>query len=98
MAKVIWSEEAFNDLDNIYDFIALNSLKGASLTIGRILSRTKQLETFPRSGSIVEALHSENEYRYLVEGNYKIIYRPAQEVVFVETVFDTRQSPLELDF
>ncbi len=97
MTKVIWSEEAFSDLDDIYNFLASQYPKSANSIIKSILSRTKQLETFPQSGSIIETLNQAKEYRYLVEGHYKIIYSNTPKGVFVETVFDTRQSPIVLE-
>jgi hypothetical protein len=36
------------------------------------------------------------EYRYLVEGNYKIIYSLDDKVLYVEAVVDTRQNPTKL--
>ncbi|MCD8135327.1 MAG: type II toxin-antitoxin system RelE/ParE family toxin [Parabacteroides gordonii] len=35
-------------------------------------------------------------YRYLVEGNYKIIYKQRGTVIYILTVFDCRQSPDKL--
>ena len=62
-----------------------------------ILSRTRQLEAFPQSGSLQEAdLKIKREYRYLVEGNYKIIYSLDEMVLYVEAVLDTRKNPKKL--
>ena len=49
----------------------------------------------PERGAIEPMLaHREGEYRYLIEGNYKIIYRIADsETVLVVNIFDTRQDP-----
>jgi toxin ParE1/3/4 len=33
------------------------------------------------------------EFRYLVEGNYKIIYWKEHEVITISSVFDCRQNP-----
>jgi len=35
-------------------------------------------------------------YRYLVEGNYKIIYRIKDESIVVDSVFDCRQNPVKM--
>ena len=74
--QVIWTDESLNDLEVIYDFIAEQSSKSAKKVIQSILSRTRQLEAFPQSGSPQQEtdLKIKREYRYLVEGNYKIIY------------------------
>lgn len=92
--RVIWSDEALYDLDIVYDFIAKKSSKAAIKIVGQILSRTKQLESFPQSGQQEETLKKATKsYRYLVEGNYKIIYSIDDSTVYVETVFDARQDP-----
>ncbi len=48
---------------------------------------------FPLSGS-EEPLMA--DHRYLVEGNYKIIYRVETKTVFIVRVFDARQAPEKL--
>jgi toxin ParE1/3/4 len=54
------------------------------------------LEAFPESGPKQETITaSVKEYRYLVEGNFKIIYSHQEEshVVHIEIIFDARQDP-----
>ena len=36
------------------------------------------------------------ECRFLVQGNYKIIYHVDGEIVFIDAVFDTRMEPRKL--
>jgi len=36
------------------------------------------------------------EHRYLVEGNYKIIYKRVKEGVLITDVFDARQDPRKI--
>lgn len=98
-AQVIWSNEAVVDLEIIHDFIAQNSYSAANKIVQAILDRTKQIESFPESGAIqVQISNTQKEYRYLVEGNYKIIYsyNPNTKVVYIETIFDTRSDPTEI--
>jgi len=95
--QVIWTDESLNDLEVIYDFIAEQSSKSAKKVIQSILSRTRQLEVFPQSGSPQETdIKGKREYRYLVEGNYKIIYSQDEKALYVEAVIDTRQNPAKL--
>ncbi len=99
IARVIWTEEAFIDLECIYEFIAQHSAKDALKIIQNILSRTSQLEKFPESGALDQALIKRNkEYRYLVEGNYKIIYSYQTQIqtVYIKVIFDTRSDPEKL--
>ena len=74
-AQVIWSDEALHDIETIYDFLSEQSQPSARLIMESILSRAKQLESFPKSGAKQEfAKPSVKGYRFLVEGNYKVIY------------------------
>ena len=91
--KVIWTDEALADLDKIFDFIAPKSTKAALKIIEKILSREKQLQSFPYSGGNQESKKRKSRYKYWVEGNYKIIYHVEGQVVYVDTVFDCRRDP-----
>lgn len=53
MVKLIWTDQAIEDLGNIGDYIALNSEKYAKLTIKKLYERTHVLKIFPKSGRIV---------------------------------------------
>ena len=98
VAQVIWTSEAIFDLEVIYDFLADKSPSAAERITNRILERTRQLEEFPESGVIQETIALEKEYRYLVEGNYKIIYRykHLERTIFVEVIFDAPQNPIDI--
>jgi toxin ParE1/3/4 len=98
-ARVIWSDEALNDLETIYDFLAEKSQPAAQKIIESILSRSRQLESFPESGAKQEAIKAGGKaYRYLVEGNYKVIYSYQEEsqTIHIAIIFDTRYNPEKL--
>ena len=60
----------------------------------QIIERTIQLEKKPNSGQKEPLLTDRKfEYRYLVEGNYKIIYWIEDNYIKIATVFDCRQNP-----
>lgn len=97
--QVIWSAEALVDLEVIYDFLSEKSQPAAQRVIEGLLSRTKQLENFPESGALHESMKdTHKQYRYLVEGNYKMIYsyQSGNNVVYIEVIFDTRYNPDKL--
>ena len=96
IAKVIWTERALSDLDIIYEFLSINSTKVSEQIIYDILNRIAQLECNPLSVQVELQLKLNYTYRYIVEGNYKIIYRFENNIVFINTVFDTRQNPKKL--
>jgi plasmid stabilization system protein ParE len=63
--KVIWSTETLVDLETIYDFLAEHSQSAAQDIIENILSRVRQIETFPESGGMqLELKTAGKEDRY----------------------------------
>jgi len=59
-----------------------------------IFNSTKPLIKQPLIGAIEENLiELKQQHRYLVEGNYKIIYRIINNNVYITDIFDCRQNP-----
>jgi plasmid stabilization system protein ParE len=75
------------------------TLGGASIEkreaiIEQVLEATRRLIQWPRAGQVeVWLLGRDHEYRRLVVGNFKIIYRIEGEVIHVTDIFDSRQDP-----
>ena len=91
---VVWTSEAFSDFETIFDFIFSQSQLSAASITKSILARARQLEHFPESGAEQKTLHKKKQsYRFLVEGNYKIIYSYRNDVVYINAVIDCRQDP-----
>ena len=97
--KVIWSDFASETLSEIYQYYK----EKASLTIAQkikaeIFTATRQLKKHSSSGQIEINLEELNEgHRYLVKGNYKIIYKKIPEGMLITDVFDTRQDPININ-
>jgi toxin ParE1/3/4 len=96
--KVLWSDTAFSQLRDIFNYYKLNA--GPSIAgklVKLLVESTILLESNPMLGAI-EPLLSERpfEYRYLVRKNYKIIYRFNDNLVRIVSVFDCRQDPGKL--
>ena len=95
--KVVWTHSAKLRLREIHQFYKPLSERAARLLVARLLFRTKQLRSFPLSGTVEELLKPMGkDHRYLVEGKYKIIYRVEGDVVYIEDVFDCRQNPTKM--
>lgn len=74
------------------------SKRTAHKTRKQILNSAKQLIKNPESGQIESNLESLNQnHRYLVSGNYKIIYRISRNEIIINDVFDTRQDPTKMN-
>jgi toxin ParE1/3/4 len=74
MVKIVWTELSILDLSAIFDFIAENSDRYATITTNKIYQRVQVLTENPFSGRIVVEFN-EKSIRELIEGNYRIIYR-----------------------
>ena len=62
-----------------------------------IFTATRQLIAQPFIGAVEENLFElKQEHRYLVEGNYKIIYRIINNDIYITDIFDCRQNPQKL--
>ena len=79
----------------IYEYYCDKNLPEVAIRIREsIEKRMLTLERFPRIGPIEEQLSDLGlGHRYLVEGNYKIIYRIDGENIYVTDIFHTSQDP-----
>ena len=93
--RVFWTDTARFQLEEIFDYYKdKTSVNVARKLVKQIIYRTIQLEQNPNSGQKEPLLSDRKfEYRYLVEGNYKIIYWIEDNYIKVAAVFDCRQNP-----
>ena len=95
--RVIWTEYASSRLSSIYYFAALSSETFAEKILDDIDTKVQQLTEFPNSGAKEESLKAfTEEYRYLVSGYCKVIYRTENASIVIVNVFDTRQDPSKM--
>ena len=98
MGQVIWTYFATLELKNIFLYYKLIASETIAEKIKKsILNATKKLPKRPLIGQIEENLiELKQEHRYLVEGNYKIIYRVIGKDIYITDVFDCRQNPQKI--
>ena len=97
--KILWSDSALAQLEEIFDYHKTKASSAIARNLVRsIIQKALILESNPFVG-VKEPLLSDRpyEYRYLVEKNYKIIYRFNDNLVRINTVFDCRQNPIKLE-
>ena len=96
--KVIWSDFASDELKNIYRYYKeVAGTKTARKIKARIFETTKQLVKFSKSGSAEENLQELKEgHRYLVAGKYKVIYKIADDTIYITDVFSCEQNPQKM--
>lgn len=96
MGQVIWTEQAYSDLQAIYDYVAVESKYYAKILTDKLFNRTQILASFPEMGRVVPELNNPS-VRELIEGNYRIIYEIlSEDVILVQTVWHSAR-PLNLN-
>jgi plasmid stabilization system protein ParE len=97
--KVLWTETALNNLEDIFEYFKYKaSIRVAKRLVKGLVKSTLEIQNSPQIGKIEELLTERQfEYRFLVVGNYKIIYWIDNNYVKIATVFDCRQNPEKLN-
>jgi len=86
MAEIEWSSKAENDLNEIIDYIAQDSLEYALSFYEQVREKVENLIQFPRMGRIVPELDEPN-IRELILRNYRIIYRILEKEIQIVRLF-----------
>lgn len=82
MAEVIWTEPAFDQLNEIAEYIALDKPGAASTLVEKVLSAVEHLQLFPEAGHVPPEL-PQSVYRELYVRPCRIFYRQDNEVIFI---------------
>lgn len=89
MVKVIWTDAALNELDDIGEFIAKDSQRYAEITVNELFNSVDILEQHPRAGAKVTEFNID-EIRQIIKGNYRIVYQLIDDYrVDIVTVHNT---------
>ena len=93
--KVLWTKFAMASLRDIYIFYKEKaSIAVAKRIRDEVLTSSDQLAHQALSGQIEGSLEDLKEsHRYILRGQYKIIYKIVSGKVYITDVFDTRQDP-----
>lgn len=98
--RIVWSALAKAHLKEIYSYFKeVAGVKVAKLIKIKIIKKPRLLIKQPEMGNIEDNPMVVNRgFRYLVEGNYKIVYKVyiEDEEVLIAAIFDTRQNPTKL--
>lgn len=93
--KVVWTTPAKIKLREIFNYYrSIATERVAQKLRGKIIEKSRLLACNPRGGQREFLLEDmPYEYRRLVEGNYKIVYRIERDTVFVVDIWDCRRDP-----
>ena len=82
--KVFITQNAQDDLRHIYSYIAEDSISDAKIFVSELEEKTNTLSTLPeRASYIPENVFFGTDYRQLIHGKYRVIYRIDGKNVFV---------------
>jgi plasmid stabilization system protein ParE len=97
--KIIWTNFAIENLKAITSYYHKVAGKNIADKIkAELFKSTKQLKQHPDSGQEETFLKQLNEgYRYIVSGNYKVVYKRVEEGILITDIFDTRQNPVMIN-
>jgi addiction module RelE/StbE family toxin len=90
MAAVRWTQRARDDLREIHNFIARDSLRAAEALVERLLTATERLAAFPESGRVVPEFPTLG-YREIIVSSYRVLYRFDGDTVWLAAVVHGRQ-------
>ncbi len=91
MARIVWTEPALSDLNDIAEYIALDKVNAAERLVKKVFSAVERLEQFPDSGRHPPEL-AETEYREVIAGPCRIFYRASNEEVYIVYVMRGEQK------
>jgi len=78
MVKIVWTELSTKDLEEIFDYIAKDSKRYASITVNKIYNRAQDIIYNPNIGRIVPETNVD-AIREVISGNYRIVYKIISE-------------------
>jgi toxin ParE1/3/4 len=89
-ARILRTPEAITDLDNIWDYIARDSLAAADRLMDELNERFVLLSQNPEIGER-QALLADGSFRRFTHRNYVIYYQPSEDgIVLVRVLHGAR--------
>jgi toxin ParE1/3/4 len=86
--QVNLAQQAQNDLEQIFYYIAADSINNAENFVVQLEKKVYSLEIFPdRHPLIPENEFFGTDYRHLIYKKYRIVYRIVEKSVFVLRIF-----------
>ena len=83
--KIVWSPLAVDWASEIAGYIAQDKPSAAENWITTVFSKVEQLKSSPEIGRIVPEIRNK-QFRELIYGNYRIIYRIEKEQISILTI------------
>ena len=88
--KIIWSPLAIDRASEIAEYIARDKPSAAEKWINMVFSKVEQLKSSPEIGRVVPEIRND-QFRGLIYGNYRIIYRIEKTQISILTIRHGKQ-------
>jgi toxin ParE1/3/4 len=88
--KVQWTKTAYRRLEEIYTYIEKDSTANATKWAEKLLKKIEAIKDFPKAGRTVPEIDSVS-IREIIFGNYRIVYKIKEEIVFIMTIRHFKQ-------
>ncbi|MCB1189955.1 MAG: type II toxin-antitoxin system RelE/ParE family toxin [Leptospiraceae bacterium] len=96
--EIIWTEYALDSLKDIFDYIKKDSIQSAKKFASEILNFSETFSSFPYKYPVCQELESESIYyrSAVYKSRYRIIYKIAQDTIYILDVFHTSRNPTDI--
>jgi addiction module RelE/StbE family toxin len=74
MVKIVWTDYSLQDIEDIGEYIARDSVNSAKIVVRNLFKSVDLLAVHPLAGRIVPEFNNKN-IRELIRGSYRIVYR-----------------------
>ncbi|MDP2762385.1 MAG: type II toxin-antitoxin system RelE/ParE family toxin [Sideroxyarcus sp.] len=90
--QVLWTHSAQQDLTEIIEYIAQDSIGDALANLQKLETKAALLITLPNRGRVVpELLHTGiSQYRELISAPWRIVFRVDNRQILIMAVLDSR--------
>jgi toxin ParE1/3/4 len=92
--EIIWTDTAKNDLREIINYIAYNSISIAQDKLNLIKEKSTEILDFPEKGRIIPELEKENitSYREIIISPWRLMYKIQNNCIYILAVIDGRRN------
>lgn len=96
--RIEWSNEAAEDLENLYSYYSQWSMQGAARIYNQVLDGANVLLTFPKAGKVdYRLVGKEHSYRtYVVHKHFELIYYIEESVIYIAAIWNCQSNPEQL--
>lgn len=82
MARLIWTEPALRDLEEIAEYIALDNPAAARKLVQAVFRKAERLQQYPRSGRKPPEI-KDTTYREVIVGPCRVFYKVDKERIYL---------------